>query len=272
MNLANTIESLAGHRPRDFFAPVPTSNTTSVFSLQDQIPYWFAIDIAEPGWYLLSPEQDLSVKIVREAFPYERLQYLNQLKRFYVIALFPITEDNQTWLVSPFNISDAEQRGWKNGEPRQMYLVDDEIEPLQIIDTRSSGNTLLYYEIASLMKYNSKEWRHARNIIDQRIQQIQAEEKRREIAKKQSTERGRIEASLEFMGAQLVRYTPTIHGYEITWAHNGRRHTMQIDRNLRVRSAGVCLAGTDAWHSLASVIAVMEDRANAINRGDHEDW
>jgi hypothetical protein len=269
MSLADTIERLAGHKPRNFAAPIPTRNTTKVFSLQEKIPYWFSVNVDEPGWYLLSPDNH-RVSVVKELLPYERLQYLEQLKRFYVIALFPIDSDNQTWLVSPYNVSDAEQRGWKDGAPKQMYLVEDEIQPLQIIDARLVGNSLLYNEIAVVGK--SADMYHAECIVRQRIQQLQFEEERKQIAEKQKTERGRIEASLEFMGASLVGYTPTVQGYNVTWMHNGRQHSMEIDRNLRVRSAGVCLAGTDAWHSLSSVVAVMEDRHSAINRGDHEDW
>lgn len=271
MNLANTIERLAGHKPGAFYAPVPTCDTTRVFSLQDQIPYWFSVNVGEPGWYLLSPSGS-HVQVTRNMSPYERIKYLEELKRFYVIALFPINEDNQTWLVSPFNISDAEQRGWQNGEPRLMYLVEDEIQPLQTIDARLMSDSLLYNELAIVEKSDTRDMRHAERILDQRIRQLQIEREREHREAQKRTERGRIEASLEFMGASLVAYTPTVQGYKITWAHNGRQHSMEIDRNLRVRSAGVCLARTDNWHSLASVVSVMEDRANAITRGDHEDW
>lgn len=270
MNLADTIERLAGHKPREFFAPVPTQDTTRVFSLQDGIPYWFSVNVREPGWYLLSPDRN-RVEIIRELLPYERMKYLGELQRFYAITLFPIDEDNNVWLVSPFNISDAEQRGWKNGEPRPMYLVEDELQPLTTIDARMMGNTLLYNEIG-YVEGGGKDLQHAEQIVQQRIHQLEIEQRQKEIAEKRKTEQGRIEAALEFMGASLVGYTPTVQGYQVTWEHGGEQYSMQIDRNLRIRSAGVCLDGTDDWHSLSSVVAVMEDRSRAIELGEHGDW
>ena len=90
--------------------------------------------------------------------------------------------------------------------------------------------------------------------------------------RKMQTELGKLETSLEVMGAKLFDWTREIDGYLVRWEIDGQVYRMNVDINLRVKSAGVCLDGTDDWHSLSSVVSVMQERAGAIENDEHEDW
>lgn len=267
--LASVIERLAGHRPADFSAPIPTKNTTSVFTIQDRIPYWFSVSVDEPGWYHMTPEGE-RVEIVQEMQPYEIFEYLEKLTRFYVITLFPVTEN--TWMVSPFNNSDASQRGWRNGEPRYMHLVDVELAPLEIVEARRmNSDMLLFHQLGVIVKENTPDMLFAENIVNDYIAEMQRREIERAKAERRKTVQGRMEETLNDVGAELVEWKPNVHGYEVTWSHKGRTHKMTVDENLRIMSAGVCLANTDHWHSLSTIVHVMEDRHNGISDGGYVD-
>ena len=115
MQLTSIIKELMDHNPSDFVAPIPNAEQVEVFTVQDNVPYQLKVVRPMVGWFQLSPDRhdDDAWKwatIGRRADVHERIDYLNQLPRFYVIMLYRLAA--QTWLCIPFNRSDAEQRGW----------------------------------------------------------------------------------------------------------------------------------------------------------------
>jgi hypothetical protein len=64
------------------------------------------------------------------AYMHEIGVYLSALPRFYVIAC---SLHGQAWVCVPYNASDATQRSWPNGQPRQVHLVFDHIQPFEVL-------------------------------------------------------------------------------------------------------------------------------------------
>lgn len=264
MSLLHVLDRLSEHEPQNFAAPVLTRTTTQLFTVQENLPYWFEVEVNQPGWYELKPNKDTGKAIVVRVLDWiERVKYLEQLRRFLVFALYPI--EDQTWLCSPFNLSDAEQRGWYTGSPKPIFVLQGTIKPLDVLDVRIQANNLLFCRVAS-ERWNEAHGlsarMHAESFIEKRVNFLAQEEARKAREEKRKTVSGRIKQSVEFMGATLNNLEMNATGYTITWTYNGRTYTMPVDRNLHVRSAGVCLDGTDNWHSLSSIIGVMEDSYN----------
>lgn len=273
MSLLNTIDQISQHEPKEFIAPVMTKYA-KVFTLQDGIPYWFHIQVGTPGWFLLQPNSfmGLYATVIRKAMPHEMIQYLAELPSFRVIILFPVDETTQ--LVMPFNLSDAAQRGWKNGVPRHMHIVYHNLQHKQVVQAAAVGDSLVFNR-ASHLTINStgkRESRIATEIYEARLNLIRKREVEEKRAAHVKTEQGRLETALEFMGASLEDWTRELDGYIVRWMIDGQMYRMEVDTNLRVKSAGVCLDQTDNWHSLSSVVAVMQDRQKAIDADEHGDY
>lgn len=272
MSLLHTVDQIAQHTPSDFIAPVMTKHA-KLFTLQDGIPYWFTARVEKPGWYLLKPDGLLHqwATVIREAYPHEMIQYLAELPAFLVIVLFPVDETTQ--LVMPFNLSDAEQRGWENGIPRHMHIVYHNLRHKDVVQARAMGDSLLFDHGSHLNSAMSgKEQAIATEIYEARLDLIRRREAEKERAAHVKTEQGRLETALEFMGASLEEWTREIDGYVVRWMIDGQMYRMEVDTNLRVKSAGVCLDSTDSWHSLSSVVDVMQDRKKAIDAREHGDY
>ncbi len=275
--MINLINKAARHKPKSFIAPVMTKHA-KLFVVQDNIPYWFVAEVEYPDWYVLIPNKDTqTARVMRNAHPNEYIGYMSILPSFFVIALFPIS--NTVWLVMPFNFSDAAQRGWATGSPRPMHLVLDNITALDVVKARALGDALIFDHLSSIMSGGTKEFQVAQSVFDKRLEAVRDAEKREEEKsqrharqQKMQTERGKLETALEFMGAKLSDWTREIDGYLVRWEIDGQVYRMNVDTNLRVKSAGVCLDGTDDWHSLSSVVGVMQERAGAIENDEHGDW
>lgn len=268
------INRISRHEPKNFIAPVLTRRA-ELFVVQDSIPYRFFAEVEHPDWYFMRPyltktEKKPMAAPIRPAQPHEYINYMRVLPSFYVIALFPVSDF--TWLVMPYNISDGEQRSWKNGIPRPMYLTVDNIMSLDVVKARLLSDVLIFDHLSSISSADTKESIIAQSIYDRRLQAIREHEAKEERASKLSTEQGRLEESLAFMGAELEEWTRELDGYVVRWKLDGQIYRMQVDTNLRVTSAGVCLSGTDDWHSLSSVVDVMTERASAIANDEHGDW
>lgn len=272
--MKDLIDKIAQYKPRHFIAPV-MSKFAKLFIVQNSIPYWFEVAVEYPGWYfllpLLSKRKAPIAKPVRQANPHEYIDYMGTLSSFTVITLFPISDT--VWLVMPYNIADAEQRGWKSGTPRPMYLVLDNIASMDIVVSRlMPPKTLIFDHLSGLLSVGKREMKIARNIFDRRLDAVRKQEAHAAREAQLETEEGRLRESLKFMGAELEDWTREINGYTVRWKIDGQVYRTQIDTRMRVVSAGVCLNGTDDWHSLSSVVEVMQERASAISAGDHGDW
>ncbi len=143
---------------------------------------------------------------------------------------------------------------------------------MDVITSRLLAPRTLIFDHLFDLPIAKREMEIARNIFDRRLDAIRKQEAKTARVNQLQTEEGRLRESLKFMGAELEDWTREIDGYVVRWKIDGQVYRTQIDTKMRVVSAGVCLDGTDDWHSLTSVVEVMQDRASAINTGDHGDW
>lgn len=267
MSLFSTLTHIESHIPQSFVAPILDAHTTCVHVVQAGIPYRFDVRGVEPGWYELQPI-DKHTASGAPAQPYQYLPYLQHLPRIYVIACFRLSA--HTWLVVPYNPSDARQRGWPNAEPRQLHLVRGSIAPLDVCDTRMLAGTLLYSNTKRLEVGTGLAT--ARDIIQSRAAEMEREVRRQTLAAQQATLENRVRAQVEFVGAELVDFSEFGESLRVTWEYNGYRHTASIGRDLELQSAGMCLGDYREqwdWHNLTTTILAIE-QGRELHRFDME--
>ena len=268
--LRSVLNRLVEHTPVSFVAPLPEADWVRVFTVQDNTPYSFRVSMRDtlPGWYWVEPKSKSSARIGDNAYGPDRLEYLEELIPFNAITVDRVGDN--TWLAVPYNASDAGQRGWKNAEPRKVFLVLDAVEPHEPILVREIAGLLLYDGPAFVSRQDTPDFKRSRTILAQ----IKADEER--IRLEQTTE-GRLKSHLAFMGASLRDWVESGNGYKVTWEHEGHDYTMSIGADFELQSAGICLANTDSLHNLSSVVRVMQDYRGR-NTGyhdpedDNEDW
>jgi hypothetical protein len=258
MGITDALERLQRTRlqPELFLAPIPTRQT-NIFTYQNNFPLWFRLTDPAVGWWWFRPYKDKSsVLVERQAQPFEIQLYLEQLPRFLAVVLYGL--DDGKAVVIPFNVSDANQRGLGN-EPRLVYLANypAALESLSIIVTRRLSNILLYdtttsYHCVGIPK---KVFAVARQIIDREQEQRLAELKKKTLD-------GRITSALDFIGAKLTNYREQESAIMVSYEYGDATHSIRIDKDMRVQSAGICLSGTDPDHNLTSIVKVMEESRN----------
>jgi len=258
MSLFDAIDRVESHKMRPFVAPIWDSDETRVFTVQDGVPYSFPICGAEAGWYIIDGEDSLL-----EAPPTNYLPFMSKLPRFYAIALFPVSDT--TWIASPYNASDAEQRGWLSAIPKPVHNVRGTLRPLDIIDTRLLGGNLLYFVPASSVErdVSTPDFKRADTIVQARLEAIKRERDRKryeEHRKRRLKDTGaRFRHQLAVMGADLLDWREVgADRYEVTWEYNGAQFTVPVRRSGVLYSAGICLENTDDMHDLSSAVDVME--------------
>lgn len=292
MSILDAIERVEHQQLRRFVAPIPTvGKRTRVFSLQDDIPRWFTVDNSQAGWWTIDPilggALDGAV-ILHRALEKHRLEYLQQLPSFNVLPIFPVDDKAKTWLVTPYNLADAGQRGWNEYEPRLMYLADGAILPLQTVTVRQMGSTLLFDRVSTIhgaewlgrsyragvergdtLDYDKcphKSYALAVRILADRMVEIRRKRLEREQAEKLQSFEGRMQFHLEFMGAKLEEWNEGLTGYNVRWSIDGEEYRMTIDDKMHINAAGICLAGTDLEHNLSTIVDVMQQFASNTPR------
>jgi hypothetical protein len=248
-----------------------------VFSLQDGVPYQFHLGNPEPGWFAMWPTSKNTVTMEREAHPHERVEYLRQLPRFFVIATHYVS--SHIVICVPLNPSDAEQRGWPNAEPRPLHLVTGSIESGDVCVAR--GSDVLYFETVDTahnyaagrgVRYVASMdgpppgvfgggWRPAAEIVDAHAEEVREKLARIEAEKAKRSEEYNIMRHIEFMGARLHDWRKSGDMYTVSWEYRGRTHTVRVSPEMRIMSAGVCLSGRDLEQNLSSIVKVMDDHA-----------
>ncbi len=275
MSLLDTALRFAEYKPQPFVAPIPTNGWVEVFTIQNGVPLRYTMHNQIPGWWELTPK-GRKITVTSRAFVTDTMKYLDNLPRFYVIACVPSGE--HTWLVVPYNASDASQRGWTNGEPKQMYLVSEEVQPFDVMIARSMAGVLLYdildfrlgeFTKSSLCRElaekksaapNERDWRNAYNIVTQWMLKAEQELRAKRISDKLAETQDRMKFMLEFMGAKLIESEKKGNGYLVTWeAPDGHKYKMGVREDGRISVAGFCLAGTDNQHNLSSIVQVMSE-------------
>lgn len=286
-NLLGVVKRAGANRLQPFVAPVPEAEEVTLFTVQNGVPYRFGVSRVEPGWW----EFDTAINPVRPAYVREILAPLSSLPRFYVIAVHALSP--YTWLCVPASNQDASQRNWRNGQPRPLHLVRAELQPFDLIVARDMAGVLLFDDVdmrldQTALREGQRLWLEGHELDDskhrevasvygmlqalqERQKQLQLEvaerESRARLAAELQTEEGRIRHELAFMGAELVDWRKMPTGYSVTWKDDKRAYTMTIRPDMRVSSAGICLAGTDSEHTLASIVAVMK-RGHELRRPD----
>jgi hypothetical protein len=306
MTLLDVFNRMQNHEPIDFVAPVPANGDVSLWVYQDNIPYQFKVrPNGTAGWYNLRPIDKKRARIIGEANALDIQKYLAQLASFHVITVYPI--DETSWLVFPYNESDASQRGWMKGEPKVMKFVDGRnLRPLDVVVARRLGDMLLYHHHARIDTSSVKKVQRdldtaVRNVLRfsevsggvpsylanpvkayldrqaelERIagaRQIELLEARRrqEALELLQTAHGRIATYLGWAGAELVNWKEVGNDkVSVTYRHEGAEITIPIvDVNtMRCEVAGICLNRTDQKYTLTSIVKVMH-QARQLHRHD----
>lgn len=273
--------------PPPFVAPIPDAREVVVFTIHNEIPYHLTVLNARPGWYTIVPTNEISATIGDIAGVDERIDYLDELPRFYVIALFYLSSD--TFLVRPLSEADATQRGWNHAEPRQLHLVRGSVNPFDVLVARDLAGTLIFdsvdmrlgnyeksrrfreYLRVGGMTRTDNNWSDAYLIINKRYQELrkkrEQEERIRMMQELRASTEDTLRFELAFMGAELEGWQESGSEYVVSWSYNGASYSMRVSREMRIESAGICLAGTDRQHNLSSIVGVMEE-ARRLHRFD----
>lgn len=277
MSLLQTLTRLSAHSPAPFVAPlIPDYHgRAQVFTMQDGIPYQFTIRHASMGWHTIIPASAVSKRasVGEPAQVWQVWAYLEQLPRFYVIAVMPV--DDNTWLAVPYNSADAAQRGWKQAQPKPVYIVNEGLLPFDVIETRAMGSALLYAGMALALRdanlgarlYDSnvtdhlnRDWQNAVRIVNDRLQEQQKQQALQALANQQASLQDRMRFQLEFMGAKLLDLAKRGQAYVVRWqAPDGHEYSMAVGEDTRIITAGICLAGSDSQNNLSSIVQVMEE-------------
>jgi len=286
MSLLSVLDRVAEHNPEEFVAPVPQANMVQLFSLQNDIPYRFNLQDPQSGWWKVLPRSKTDAVLGNQVLAHEKFDYLEQLPRFYVIAVAQVNET--TWLCTPHNLADAEQRGWRNGQPKHIYLTSGNINQFSILVARKLDQILLFEMVNSRLITTSrgygtdkKSFLLAQGIIEnireqERQQRLEQERKLHEQARLVKLEKLRnnaeryAEHQLELSGAKMTNFLQKSGGFEVTWEYDGATFTMPLLENLQVQSAGICLAGTDQRYGLSQIVHVMQ-QARVMNRFDMDE-
>lgn len=273
MSFLAALDRVLDHKPQPFIAPIRSDRVVSIFVAQGGVPYHLGIRDAEPGWWTMLPRRGGDCLLTGGVSAWAMFMYLEQLPRFYVIALYPVGP--MTWLCVPFNAADAGQRGWPNSQPRQLYLVRHSLRPFDIVSARAMAGTLLYEDLdtslrdmgplgSTLREMASNEiprpdvFRTAYELVRDRQIQLAKQRALEAIEERRSTERAHLEWQLDFIGAKLTDLTEVEGGYEVRWEYNGKNYApVRLNKDMRVVSAGICLHN-EADYNLSGILPVLE--------------
>jgi len=273
-SLFEALNRLEQHTLRPFIAPILDSETTEVFIVQDGFPYTFRVRNWPVGWWKMDahPTLEHMAELDREATPEEYLRFLVSLRHINVIMLYPLSDT--TWLCTPYNASDASQKGWKEAIPRPIHLVRGQPVPLDPVSAGVLGGNLLFHLYPFLSRETTPDMLRARALVQDRLDTLR---KVREQARQQQAlleDRKRVEGEfryqLSLVGAELLDWSNASDGYNVTWEYGGARHTATISRSGMAISAGICMEGTDSEHDLASLALAMQ-RARELHRFDMDE-
>lgn len=292
-------------QPEKFTAPV-LANPAQVWTVQNHVPFRWNVRL-EPGWYEFTPQSGRLTQMSAQTS--QRLTYLAALPLVRVIAARAVGPS--AWMVFPFSAADVAQRGWQNGEPRVVHLVNQNVRPLDVLLARKGAGGLIFESLEDRIRIEthparawlatgalaagfvgriSQEARNALNVLAaeetaalERQRQAEAAQRQAEIARQRAAQRqtvaGRFQEALEFSGAHLERVSQTVgDNYEVTWSHVGedgrtRVYTQRVNAAGGMVSFGICMNGTDRQHTLESAVFAMKE-AERLHRHDvpRENW
>jgi len=258
-NLINRLSQESKELP-DVIAPV-LINKSSVRVIVNNHPYRLYVEAPAAGWYVLRPTSSTRARVIREAEPFEIQECLRLSTSLRTIVMRRVTESR--WLVFPFNLSDAQSKRFPAG-PLEVFLVDQNLEPFAVVNTRLWGGNLLYDNYISSPEGVlsegieggrespgptpglNPEFRTVYSLLTDEIEKA-----------KKATVEGRIKSAVEYLGAELVGFKEFGDGYSVEFRDHGRTFRTKVSGSLRLISAGICLAGKDTEQTLASSVAVF---------------
>ncbi len=259
-NLFDRLENESRALP-EVLAPV-FARQALVGVVVNEHPYRMKVAVESPGWYILQPVSSAEARPRRAAMPYEILGALAPQPRLMVITVRRLS--GQTWLVYPYNVSDARARGFAT-RPHPCHLVGVALEPFVTFGARLWGDALLFD--ASRMQPGSPEYKEALARGDHAPPKVAGLPPEYGVAYKivqaellrarQTSITGKIQGAVEYLGAELAGITEQGEGYEVEILDGEHRYSVRVDKSLRLLSAGICLSGRDGEQTLASSVAVM---------------
>lgn len=224
-------------------------------------PYTFSVKVNTPGWYIIKPRSSVQAEAVREAQPFEIKQCYQVAPRFRAISVRRLASNS--WLVFPFNMSDARSRGFEV-KPQPCHLVDRNLTPFMPIVSRLWFNVLLFdssrvsapREYLNSLERGEPEPPKVRGRGPEfEIVYSMLSEEIKEAQKK--TVQGRIRSAVEYLGGEFIGFTEQGEGYTVHWTDGEHTYSSRIDANMRLVSAGICLEGQEYEQTMASTVAVM---------------
>ncbi|MGB0932100.1 MAG: hypothetical protein ACPGVB_15055 [Chitinophagales bacterium] len=283
MNLKKLLQKMAQEeqqfRKRKFIAPATKNG--KVCTRMSGIVYAFDFENERfEGWGLFKPVSEKKAKLVKEASLHKVDQYLKLLKAFRFRLIYKLSET--TWLAYPINESDARQRLGKV-EPVLVRLVTEGKDFEQIVarfdgaafwfdKLDRKGDPFLAEDLRTALK-------EEKLVGDLNIKGLTPETKttydiavdRRILFLKEfhnTSDEGRLKTALKTGGGSLEDFEDKGEYWVVNWTtSNGEKHHSAIRKeNLTVMSAGICLAGEDDRFDLQSLVAVVEDRPEWVDR------
>jgi hypothetical protein len=244
----------------EVIAPV-LANKDTVKVFVSGHPYRLDVEAKDPGWYIMQPNSVSTANIVREAMPMEILKCLQVAPKLRMIAMRRVSESR--WLAFPFNISDAQSKGFPI-QPMEVFLVNQNLEPFCIISARLWGKALIFdsyvyppdIKFAESLDKGSEKPPEVAGMIPEMKTVYSMLTDEIEQAKKRTVE-GRIQSAVEYLGAKLVGFREFGDGYEVEYRDGGQSYKVRIAGSLRLKSAGICLSGLENQQTLSSCVAVM---------------
>jgi len=263
------IDRIAEYELRPFLAPIVDADTSYVFTVQGNAPYFLKVKDATPGWWIVNPMSTHTAELEREAMPHEYIPYLDQLPRRTAYTLFQSSETS--WMCLLCNSAEP---------PVRLHLVRDVLVPLEAVRMRRVGDVLLYGEtvgpsvmdlegfLANVGCTPNRGLRNAARLIITHRRQVEDERHKQARAQMvESTEDG-FRRQLQFAGADLDGWRELPNGYQIRYSLSGlEMPPLVLGRDGKVVTAGICLDGTDRYHNLSSIVHVMQ-RARQLQRFD----
>lgn len=222
----------------------------------------------EDGWYCVRETE--KVEVIRPATQLERYRALSDRKTYRVYPSgnegFPTNFDQlfargvaQTITVHFMNqplYSVVVAKRWYDDRlyfyeldqrfQRQLLSEVRNSEPEKILDVSGITPELRFYHLfLSLNATNNNLLRHFGHYDGTMA-------KRTREARKADIERVLAE-SMARAGVRLVNFKKLGKGYQVTWRTGGQDVVTNVDKDLRVTSAGFCLSGDDRLHTLETL-------------------
>jgi hypothetical protein len=212
------------------------------------------------GWGVFRPISENKAKVEEEAsFPLVA-SYLHLLPMLRMILIRRLR--HASWLAYPANEADARQRFGIRG-PVRIHLVEG-ASPLDPILARHDGSAWWFEDIdrradptiaPALRRKLEEEIDPARV----RVASLTPEMRTAYGVAFRGGTKHRLGEKLRRAGGQLRDLTDHGDHWVIEWrTADGEQHTSALEKDLTVRSAGVCLSGMEREFDLQSLVGIME--------------